>query len=253
VIGADEIRDLAVIRTDRPLHGYVFKLANDAPRLGEEVGAIGFPLGLPLTVTKGSISGLNRSIKIDGVTRQRLLQTDAELNPGNSGGPLISLSSGKVVGLVDAGATGVNGISFAVNSRAARALVEAWKAAPQPVALRECGGPAASGSVTRASGASDRDLFQSPSGNIRCAYEDQAGVACVTLNDGLGAVLRSFDTSYAIDDPYSFNPPPGRTIPYGQTWSVSSFRCTSRIDGMTCRSTVTGHGFFLSRDRRDLF
>lgn len=79
------------------------------------------------------------------------------------------------------------------------------------------------------------------------------GVACMTLNDGLGALLRSLDTSDTIDDPYSFDPPPGRTIPYGETWAVSSFRCHSSTDGMECWSTVTGHGFFLSCDNRKTY
>ena len=82
VIGTDKVRDLALIRTDRRISGYLFHLAGATPRLGDEVGALGFPLGLPLTVTKGSVSGLNRSIRIDGMNRRTLVQTD-----GNGGCP----------------------------------------------------------------------------------------------------------------------------------------------------------------------
>ncbi len=140
VIGADKERDIALVRTDRPVSGYTFQLEGRAPRLGEEVGALGFPLGLPLTVTKGSVSGLDRTIAIEGTQRRKLVQTDTALNPGNSGGPLIALGSGNVVGLVDAGNTEANGIAWAVNSKVAAAFIEAWKTSPQPVSGPTCGG-----------------------------------------------------------------------------------------------------------------
>ena len=104
------------------------------------MGAFGFPLGLPLTVTKGSVSGLDRTIAIEGTQRRKLVQTDTALNPGNSGGPLIALGSGNVVGLVDAGNTEANGIAWAVNSKVAAAFIEAWKTSPQPVSGPTCGG-----------------------------------------------------------------------------------------------------------------
>jgi len=164
VIGADKVRDIALIRTDRPVGGYVFRLAGAAPRLGEEVGALGFPLGLPLTVTKGSVSGLDRTIAIEGTRRRKLVQTDTALNPGNSGGPLIALGSGKVVGLVDAGSTEAHGIAFAVSSRVAAAFIDAWKTSPQPVSAPSCGsssdgsssGATAGGGNTGAATAADR-------------------------------------------------------------------------------------------------
>lgn len=152
VIGADKERDIALIRTDQPVRGYVFQLEGGAPRLGEEVGALGFPLGLPLTVTKGSVSGLDRTIAIEGTQRRKLVQTDTALNPGNSGGPLIALGSGNVVGLVDAGNTEANGIAWAVNSKVAAAFIEAWKTSPQPVSGPTCGGSSGSSSAAGASG-----------------------------------------------------------------------------------------------------
>jgi S1-C subfamily serine protease len=142
VIGADKVRDLALVRASTPIAGYRFRIGERGSAAREEVGALGFPLGLPLTVTKGSVSGLDRTIAIEGVKRRGLVQTDAALNPGNSGGPLISLATGKVVGLVDAGSQQAHGIAFAVDSRTAAALVDAWKTAPQPVAARSCSGAA---------------------------------------------------------------------------------------------------------------
>ena len=105
VIGEDPTRDVALVRTSVSLHGRVLKLASRAPRLGEAVTALGFPFGLPLTVTQGSASGLGRTIPINGINRQNLVQTDAAINPGNSGGPLISVDTGEVVGFADLGAT----------------------------------------------------------------------------------------------------------------------------------------------------
>jgi hypothetical protein len=139
VIGFDPARDLALLRTAKPIPGYVFKLAGRAPRLGEEVAALGFPLGLPLTVTKGSVSGLGRTIPIANVARRQLVQTDAAVNPGNSGGPLLATDTGEAVGLVDLGSS-FNGISFAVSSQVAKPLLSAWQAAPQPISAAECAG-----------------------------------------------------------------------------------------------------------------
>lgn len=138
VIGSDSARDLALLRSSRPIDGHQFGLLPRTPRLGEEVAAIGFPLGLPLSVTRGSVSGLKRSIPIEGVTRRRLVQTDAAVNQGNSGGPLLTVETGEVVGLVDLGTTEANGIAFAVSAEVAGPLFSAWEASPQPVAASEC-------------------------------------------------------------------------------------------------------------------
>lgn len=145
VIGEDPARDLALLETTRPVSGYRFSLARRSPQLAEQVVALGFPFGLPLTVTQGSVSGLGRSIPIANVTRQKLVQTDAALNPGNSGGPLLATDTGQVIGLVDLG-TSANGTSFAVSANVAGPLLQAWRAAPQPVPLDSCSGlPIASG------------------------------------------------------------------------------------------------------------
>jgi hypothetical protein len=144
VVGADPDRDLALLRSDVPIQGHIFEIAARAPRIGQDVAVLGFPLGLPLSVTRGSVSGTNRTIDIDGVARKRLVQTDAGVNPGNSGGPLLETRTGRVVGLVVIGGTGdVNDIAFAVSPRVARPLLEAWEAAPQPIAAASCEEPPA--------------------------------------------------------------------------------------------------------------
>lgn len=141
VIGDDRERDVALIEASKSLTGHIFKLATRSPELGENVAAIGFPLGLPLTVTKGSVSGLDRTIPIDGITRTRLVQTDAAVNPGNSGGPLISQETGEVIGLVDLGTTQANGLAFAVSADVAAPLLAAWRAAPQAAPRPACSPP----------------------------------------------------------------------------------------------------------------
>ncbi len=138
VIGADAARDVALVRTDRPVSGYVFHLATRRPALAEPVAAIGFPLGLPLSISRGVVSGSDRVVEINGIRRRKLVQTDAAVNHGNSGGPLISTVSGEVIGLVDLGATEANGLAFAVAAQVARPLLNAWKVAPQPVAAAGC-------------------------------------------------------------------------------------------------------------------
>jgi hypothetical protein len=84
------------------------------------------------------VSGSDRTIPIEGIKRRRLVQTDAAVNHGNSGGPLISLDTGKVVGLVDIGTTEANGLAFAVSSQVAKSLLQAWNASPQPVGAASC-------------------------------------------------------------------------------------------------------------------
>jgi hypothetical protein len=91
------------------------------------------------------------------------------------------------------------------------------------------------------------DVWQSPSGNIRCAYVDQTGVGCYTRHNQRWAFLRSFGNS-AVG--YSRNTlPAGRVLRYGTTWRRSTFRCSSSTAGMRCWSTYTGRGFFISRER----
>jgi hypothetical protein len=141
VIGSDPSRDLALLRTSRPVVGYRFSLESRAPALGEDVAVLGFPLGLPLSVSRGLVSGSDRTIPIEGIKRRKLVQTDAAVNHGNSGGPLISLDSGKVIGLVDLGTTEANGLAFAVSAQVAKPLLQAWGVSPQPVVAPSCNQP----------------------------------------------------------------------------------------------------------------
>jgi S1-C subfamily serine protease len=102
-------------------------------RIGQTVMAIGDPLGeYPGSVTVGIVSGLDRSVTVaDEVTRQArdltgLVQTDAAINQGNSGGPLID-ASGAVIGIVNAGSSAAQGIGFAIPIDAAAAVMATAK------------------------------------------------------------------------------------------------------------------------------
>ena len=121
MLGADEDTDVAVVRVDADhLEPAAFG-DSDALKVGQPVLAIGNPLGLPggPTVTSGVVSSLHRSIRIGEGEGLQVIQTDAAVNPGNSGGPLVDLS-GRVVALNAATIPYAEGIGFAIPINAAR-------------------------------------------------------------------------------------------------------------------------------------
>jgi hypothetical protein len=116
---------------DRGWSGRPLTFDASALPVGSSVAALGYPLDQPLTLATGTVSGLDRTIQIDGAARSDLIETDAWINPGNSGGPLIT-ASGSVAGLVDAKNTAASGIGYAVNGKLAEQELAAWQADPQP-------------------------------------------------------------------------------------------------------------------------
>jgi S1-C subfamily serine protease len=120
VVGTDAATDLAVIRI--PGSGLqAAELANtESLRVGQLVIAIGDPLGFHSTVTTGVVSALGRSLAArDGRLIENVIQTDAALNPGNSGGPLVDTHA-KVVGINTAIIPMAQGICFAIPAATAR-------------------------------------------------------------------------------------------------------------------------------------
>lgn len=129
LIWNDETLDLAVIKIDKNNLKPIEMTDSDKVEVGDKAIAIGNPLGLELqsTVTSGIISGLNRSVSVEsGVTMDGLMQTDAAINAGNSGGALLN-KEGKLVGINTAKAGNSDGIGFAIPINTAKAVIDQIK------------------------------------------------------------------------------------------------------------------------------
>lgn len=123
----DELNDLALIKVDppEPLPAVSFATDDDL-LLGETVIALGNPFGLAHTVTVGVLSAKNREARHDGQVLYRdILQTDAAVNPGNSGGPLLNIH-GDMIGVNVAIYQEGQNIGFAIPIRRARELLNRW-------------------------------------------------------------------------------------------------------------------------------
>jgi S1-C subfamily serine protease len=131
LVGSDPSTDLAVLQVDAGRDALTpLTLADsDLVRVGDPVVAIGNPFGLERTVTTGIVSALQRAVRSpNGFTIDQVIQTDAAINQGNSGGPLLD-AAGDVIGVnsqieTAGGSSGNVGIGFAVPSNTVRTVME---------------------------------------------------------------------------------------------------------------------------------
>jgi putative serine protease PepD len=142
VVGADPSRDLALLKVDASNLPSLSLGDSSSVGVGDPTYAIGNPFGLDHTLTTGIVSALQRSLQApDGATISGAIQTDAALNPGNSGGPLLD-SSGQVIGVNSQIQTGSSsgaeagnvGIGFAIPASTVKSFIaeaKAGKLAPQ--------------------------------------------------------------------------------------------------------------------------
>ena len=128
VVGADKQSDVAVIKVDNTSYPALPKGDSSKLKVGELVVAVGSPFGLSQSVTTGIVSALERtSVGINGIEGyESFIQTDAPINRGNSGGPLVNME-GEVVGINSAivsGSSGNDGIGFTIPINMARGIAE---------------------------------------------------------------------------------------------------------------------------------
>ncbi len=137
VLGGDALADIAVVAIDLGVPAAPLALG-DPPEVGQLAVAIGSPLGFEQSVTSGIVSAVDREMVLGGAVLDGLIQTDAPINQGNSGGPLAD-RSGRVIGVNVAIATasgGSDGIGFAVAIDKAVAIAAEFKTQdPRPESL----------------------------------------------------------------------------------------------------------------------
>lgn len=130
VIGISNQIDIAVVRVPGLKGTEPLTIArNRKAEIGDEVLALGSPLGLQNTVTTGIISGIDRDLDIEPFHYEDVYQISAPIAPGNSGGPLVNSKTGEVLGINSAGIE-QTGIGFSIPIISVLSLIEGWSDTP---------------------------------------------------------------------------------------------------------------------------
>ena len=138
IAGTDSARDVALVRTDAPIAGRVLSLANRRPQVSERVAALGFAPGRPSAVRSGFVRGSARKLSGSVAVGEPLIQTDAAVRHGDSGGPLLSTADGSVLGMVSMSNAKGGRPSFAVSASDAGPLLARWRDDPEAVPQTPC-------------------------------------------------------------------------------------------------------------------
>ncbi|WP_153976989.1 S1C family serine protease [Paenibacillus xylanilyticus] len=155
VIGIGEETDVAVVRVPGLQKLTPLTIAKSKAETGDEVLALGSPLGLENTVTTGIISGVGRSFEIPPYIYSNLYQISAPITHGNSGGPLIHAETGEVLGINSAVVEQEGGIGFSIPITSVLKQVQAWSEKPNTTTVVQTNGggnKAASGTSAEAEG-----------------------------------------------------------------------------------------------------
>ena len=224
VVGTDVYSDLAALRVPSvPAYADSLSLAGRQPAVGEEVLAIGSPFGLEASVTRGIVSGVNRSMPTEaGFTIADAIQTDAAVNPGNSGGPLVDLA-GRVLGVVRS-ASGENigfAISAALVDRVVPSLIETGSYRHPFLGIRlvtVTPAVARANDLERARGVLVVEVLpDGPSAGVLQGSDGERSVEGLTVPTGgdviVGLAGRSVDTDEELGRVLALETSPGETIP----------------------------------------
>ncbi len=139
VIGLSTRADVALLELNKGSYdGVPLELAPETPGVGDGIGAIGYPEGGALTTTRGIVTATEQSVEVESVNRAHLVQTNALVSPGNSGGPLVG-TDGLVYGVVHAGSDYDTEFGWAVSPVVAADFARAWLRQPQSYEPPDCG------------------------------------------------------------------------------------------------------------------
>jgi hypothetical protein len=150
LVGFSRKGDLALLRSDQRFDSHPLAFGKEPPRVGDRVAALGFPLGGRLSMAQGDVTGLDRELTLDEIDLVGLIETDADVNEGNSGGPLVD-KRGRVLGVVSLGPDPAlaEGLVLAIPAGDVHESVVEWQGASAAQMPAKCEAPRGPNDVVR--------------------------------------------------------------------------------------------------------